>query len=42
MEAYLDNSATTRVSAAVRDVIVKTMTEDYGCLLYTSVYAVRI
>jgi cysteine desulfurase len=30
MEAYLDNSATTRVSAAVRDVIVKTMTEDYG------------
>ena len=30
MEAYLDNSATTAVSEAVRDVVVKTMTEAYG------------
>ncbi len=30
MEAYLDNSATTRCTKAVRDVVVKTMTEDFG------------
>ena len=30
MEAYLDNSATTRVIEPVRDVVVRTMTEDYG------------
>ncbi len=30
MEIYLDNSATTRVSPSVRDVVVKTMMEDYG------------
>jgi cysteine desulfurase len=30
MEAYLDNSATTRCTEAVRDVVVKTMMEDYG------------
>ena len=30
MEAYLDNSATTRVIEPVRDIVVKTMTEDYG------------
>ncbi len=30
MEAYLDNSATTKVSERVKDVVVKTMTEDYG------------
>lgn len=30
MEAYLDNSATTRCSKAVRDVMVKVMMEDYG------------
>lgn len=30
MEAYLDNSATTRVTESVRDVVVRTMTEDYG------------
>lgn len=30
MEAYLDNSATTRCSAAVRDIVIKTMTEDFG------------
>lgn len=30
MEAYLDNSATTRCSSAVCDIVVKTMTEDYG------------
>ncbi|MCD7715427.1 MAG: cysteine desulfurase [Lachnospiraceae bacterium] len=30
MEAYLDNSATTRVTDSVRDVVVRTMTEDYG------------
>lgn len=29
-EIYLDNSATTRVLDSVRDVVVKTMTEDYG------------
>lgn len=30
MEAYFDNSATTRVFDCVKDVVVKTMTEDYG------------
>ena len=30
MEAYLDNSATTCVSPAVKDIVVKVMTEDYG------------
>ena len=30
MEAYLDNSATTKCSEAVRDIVVKTMMEDYG------------
>ena len=30
MEAYFDNSATTRVFDSVRDVVVKVMTEDYG------------
>ncbi len=30
MEIYLDNSATTRVTDSVRDVVVRTMTEDYG------------
>ena len=30
MEAYLDNSATTRCTEAVRDVVVRTMMEDYG------------
>lgn len=30
MEAYLDNSATTRVLDCVKDVMVKTMTEDFG------------
>ena len=30
MEAYLDNSATTRCYQEVRDIVVKTMMEDYG------------
>lgn len=30
MEAYLDNSATTRCYEEVRDIVVKTMMEDYG------------
>ena len=30
MEAYFDNSATTRVFDSVRDIVVKTMPEDYG------------
>lgn len=30
MEAYLDNSATTRVLDDVKDIMVKIMTEDYG------------
>ncbi len=30
MEAYLDNSATTRVSDTVKDLMIKVMTEDYG------------
>ena len=30
MEAYLDNSATTRCLESVRDIVVRTMIEDYG------------
>lgn len=30
MEAYFDNSASTRVLEPVKDIVVKTMTEDYG------------
>ena len=30
MEAYFDNSATTRVLGSVRDIVVKAMTEDYA------------
>ena len=30
MEAYLDNSATTKVSEGVKDIVIKTMTEDFG------------
>ena len=30
MEVYFDNSATTKVFDSVRDIVVKTMTEDYG------------
>lgn len=30
MEAYFDNSASTRVLDSVKDIVVKTMTEDYG------------
>ena len=30
MEAYFDNSATTRVLDSVKDIVAKTMTEDYG------------
>lgn len=30
MQAYLDNSATTRCSEGVRDIVVRTMMEDYG------------
>ena len=30
MEAYLDNSATTRCSESVRDIMLKVMMEDYG------------
>lgn len=30
MEVYLDNSATTRVSEKVKNIIIKTMTEDFG------------
>ena len=30
MEAYFDNSATTRVTDSVKDIVVNTMTEDYG------------
>ena len=30
MEAYFDNSATTRVLDEVKDIVVKVMTEDYG------------
>lgn len=30
MEAYFDNSATTKVLDSVKDIVIKTMTEDYG------------
>lgn len=30
MEAYFDNSATTKVTDLVKDIVIKTMTEDYG------------
>ena len=30
MEAYFDNSATTKVLDEVKDIVVKVMTEDYG------------
>ena len=30
MEAYFDNSATTKVTESVKDIVVKAMTEDYG------------
>lgn len=30
MEAYLDNSATTKCSEAVKDIMIKVMTEDFG------------
>ncbi|MDO4344717.1 MAG: cysteine desulfurase family protein [Eubacteriales bacterium] len=30
MEAYLDNSATTKCLESVKDIVVKTMTEDFG------------
>lgn len=30
MEAYFDNSATTRCYSSVKDIVVKTMTEDFG------------
>lgn len=30
MEVYFDNSATTRCYDSVKDIVVKTMTEDYG------------
>lgn len=30
MEVYFDNSATTRVLEPVKDIVIKTMTEDYG------------
>ena len=30
MEVYFDNSATTRCYDSVKDVVVKTMTEDFG------------
>lgn len=30
MEAYLDNSATTKCFEEVKDIVVKTMMEDYG------------
>ena len=30
MEAYLDNSATTRCSESVRDILLQVMMEDYG------------
>ncbi len=30
MEAYLDNSATTRCLESVKDIVIKTMMEDYG------------
>ena len=30
MEAYFDNSATTRCFDEVKDIVCKTMTEDFG------------
>ena len=30
MEIYFDNSATTRCYDSVKDIVVKTMTEDFG------------
>ncbi len=30
MEAYFDNSATTKVLDCVKDIVIKTMTEDYA------------
>ena len=30
MEAYFDNSATTKVYPAVKDIMIKVMEEDYG------------
>ena len=30
MEAYFDNSATTRVLDSVKEIVVRTMTEDYA------------
>ena len=30
MEVYFDNSATTRCYDSVKDIVVKTMTEDFG------------
>ena len=30
MEVYLDNSATTKISKQVRDIMVKALYEDYG------------
>lgn len=30
MEAYFDNSATTKALDSVRDIMVKTLMEDYG------------
>lgn len=30
MEVYLDNSATTQVFDSVKDVVIKTMAEEYG------------
>lgn len=30
MEAYFDNSATTKVTDSVKDIVIKTMVEDYG------------
>ncbi len=30
MEAYFDNSATTKVLEPVKEIVIKTMMEDYG------------
>ena len=30
MEAYFDNSATTKVTESVKEIVVKARTEDYG------------
>ena len=30
MEVYLDNSATTKITDGVRDIMLKVMSEDYG------------